>query len=89
MNSSNKWILIPVILLDRSADVAEDLYSTYIGSDFVWEGERACKLMAEYMGEEGNVVELQGTVELTLLGVFAGEGGFVFMVRAESGPLAG
>jgi simple sugar transport system substrate-binding protein len=53
---------IPVVLVDRKADVSDDLYATFIGSDFVWEGERACKLLAEFMGGEGNVVELQGTV---------------------------
>lgn len=53
---------IPVVLVDRKADVPEDLYATFIGSDFVWEGERACKLLAGFMGEAGNVVELQGTV---------------------------
>ena len=34
-------------------------------------------------------VELAGSVELTLLGVFGDDGGFEFVVRAESGPLAG
>lgn len=53
---------IPVVLVDRGADVPDDLYATFIGSDFIWEGERACNLMAEFMGEEGNIVELQGTV---------------------------
>jgi len=53
---------IPVVLVDRKADVPEDLYATFIGSDFVWEGERACGLMAEFLEEKGNIVELQGTV---------------------------
>lgn len=53
---------IPLILVDRRADVPDDLYATFIGSDFVWEGERACNLLAGFMGEEGKVVELQGTV---------------------------
>lgn len=53
---------IPLILVDRRADVPDDLYDTFIGSDFVWEGERACNLLAGFMGEEGKVVELQGTV---------------------------
>jgi len=53
---------IPVILVDRGADVSEDLYTTFIGSDFVWEGERACDIMADFLEKKGNVVELQGTV---------------------------
>ncbi|MEA3337207.1 MAG: ABC transporter substrate-binding protein [Chloroflexota bacterium] len=53
---------IPVVLVDREADVADDLYATFIGSDFVWEGERACDIMANFLEEKGNVVELQGTV---------------------------
>ena len=53
---------IPIILVDRGADVSEDLYATFIGSDFVLEGENACKEMAELLGGEGNIVELEGTV---------------------------
>ena len=38
---------IPVILVDRRADVPEDLYVTYLGSDFVEEGRKAGRVMAE------------------------------------------
>jgi ABC-type sugar transport system substrate-binding protein len=53
---------IPIILVDRGADVPDDLYTTFIGSDFVLEGENACKEMANLLGEKGKIIELQGTV---------------------------
>jgi simple sugar transport system substrate-binding protein len=53
---------IPIILVDRGADVSEDLYTSFIGSDFVLEGENACLEMANLLGEEGSIIELQGTV---------------------------
>lgn len=53
---------IPIVLLDRTADVSEDLYATFIGSDFVEEGKMAAQQMAELIGEEGKIVELEGTV---------------------------
>lgn len=53
---------IPIILVDRRADVAEDLYASYLGSDFVEEGRNAAKVMVELLGGEGNIVELVGTV---------------------------
>ena len=52
---------IPVILLDRRADVPEDLYATHIGSDFVEEGRRAAQVMADLLEGKGNIVELAGT----------------------------
>ena len=55
---------IPIILLDRRADVDESLFSTFIGSDFVLQGENAAKFMIDHFGgdKEVNIVELQGTV---------------------------
>lgn len=53
---------IPVVLLDRRADVSEDLYTTFIGSDFIEEGKMAAQEMAKLIGEEGKIVELEGTV---------------------------
>jgi hypothetical protein len=53
---------IPLILVDRRAAVPEDLYVTYLGSDFVEEGRRAGKAMADIIGGEGKIVELVGTV---------------------------
>lgn len=56
---------IPVILTDRAVDSADtSLYQTFLGSDFVKEGQEAGKwLVKEYEGtsEPVNVVELQGT----------------------------
>lgn len=59
---------IPVIIVDRAVDVSnEDLFTAYVGSDFVEEGERAGKWLEEYLKEEGkedevNIVTLQGTI---------------------------
>lgn len=51
---------IPIILLDRQADVPEDLYVTYLGSDFEEEGRKAARKMIELTGGKANIVELQG-----------------------------
>lgn len=53
---------IPIILVDRRADVPEDLYTTYLGSDFVEEGRNAARVMVDLLGGEGDIVELVGTV---------------------------
>lgn len=53
---------IPIILLDRTAEVDESLYATFIGSDFIEEGKAAATEMAKLVGEDGKVVELEGTV---------------------------
>ncbi|WP_336921697.1 substrate-binding domain-containing protein [Aquipuribacter sp. SD81] len=54
---------IPVVLTDRAVDTQnEDLYVSFIGSDFVEEGRRAGQWVSEELGTEPiNVVELQGT----------------------------
>ncbi|GHF98034.1 ABC transporter substrate-binding protein [Streptomyces hydrogenans] len=56
---------IPVILTDRAVDSQDtSLYQTFLGSDFVKEGQEAGKwLVKEYEGTSDpvNVVELQGT----------------------------
>lgn len=56
---------IPVILTDRAVDSKDtSLYVTFIGSDFVEEGRRAGKWLADkFKDEQGdvNIVELQGT----------------------------
>ncbi|SDS85931.1 monosaccharide ABC transporter substrate-binding protein, CUT2 family [Paraoerskovia marina] len=54
---------IPVILTDRAVDSDDDsLYESFIGSDFVLEGETAGEWAVEqYDGEGYQVVELQGT----------------------------
>jgi len=53
---------IPVVLVDRQAAVPDDLYATFIGSDFVLEGKNSTIEMAKLMNEEGNIVQLEGTV---------------------------
>lgn len=59
---------IPVILMDRSVDVAdESLYATWVGSDFTEEGRKAGEWLAEYLrgkkfnDQDVNIVVLQGT----------------------------
>ena len=53
---------IPVIFLDREADVDDSLYATFIGSDFVFEGQNAAVEMATLLNGKGKIVELEGTV---------------------------
>jgi simple sugar transport system substrate-binding protein len=62
---------IPVILVDRTIDQRpnSDLFTAFIGSDFILEGQRAGEWLVKYMNQIGrgsknpiNVVELQGTV---------------------------
>lgn len=54
---------IPIVLVDRRADVPEDLYVTYIGSDFFEEGKNAARVMAGLLAGKGKIVELEGTVD--------------------------
>ena len=53
---------IPIILVDRRAAVSEDLYVTYLGSDFLEEGRNAARVMAELVNGRANIVELVGTI---------------------------
>ncbi|MGG4341084.1 ABC transporter substrate-binding protein [Paenibacillus lautus] len=56
---------IPVFLLDRSITAGhEDLYTSFIGSDFVLEGQNAAKWMLDELGADTqvNIVQLEGTV---------------------------
>ena len=55
---------IPVILTDRAIDSKEtDLYKTFLGSDFIAEGEKAGKWVNDAFAsaDSVNIVELQGT----------------------------
>ena len=63
---------IPVILSDRSVRVEDDsLYTSWIGSDFCRQGERAGIWLRDYLEEKGraeepiNLVTLQGTLDST------------------------
>jgi len=56
---------IPVILLDRNVDqslakAGED-YVTFIGSDFVQEGQRAAEWLVKNAGGRSIIIELEGT----------------------------
>ncbi|MHC1771381.1 MAG: ABC transporter substrate-binding protein [Flexilinea sp.] len=60
---------IPVILSDRMVDVEDDsLYVSWVGGNFVKEGENAIDWLNKYLEKEGrseeeiNIVELQGTL---------------------------
>lgn len=53
---------IPIILVDRRADVPEDMYVSYLGSDFLEEGRKAARIMAELTGGKASIVELFGTI---------------------------
>jgi simple sugar transport system substrate-binding protein len=52
---------IPIILVDRRADVSPNLYVTLMGSDFLEEGRKAARIMATLTDGKANIVELQGT----------------------------
>lgn len=61
---------VPVILMDRMIDAADDtLYTAYIGADFLAEGRRAGEYLvkkADAMGAEHlNIVEITGTEDST------------------------
>ncbi len=53
---------IPIILVDRRANVPDDLYVTLLGSDFLEEGRNSARVMAEIMNGKANIVELVGTI---------------------------
>ena len=53
---------IPVILVDRRAYVSDDLYTTYVGSDFMEEGRNAARVMVGLLAGRGKIVELVGTI---------------------------
>jgi galactofuranose transport system substrate-binding protein len=54
---------IPIILVDRRAAVPEDLYVSYLGSDFLEEGRNAARQMVRLMNGKANIVELMGTTD--------------------------
>ena len=53
---------IPIILVDRRAAVPEDLYVSYLGSDFLEEGRNAARIMADLVDGKAKIVELVGTI---------------------------
>jgi ABC-type sugar transport system substrate-binding protein len=55
---------IPVVLTDRSVDSKDDsLYESFLGSDFILEGEKAGEWVVNEFADQDkvNIVELQGT----------------------------
>jgi ABC-type sugar transport system substrate-binding protein len=54
---------IPIILVDRFADVPQDQYVTYLGSDFLEEGRKAARVMVNLTNGNANIVELVGTID--------------------------
>lgn len=52
---------IPIILVDRRANVPEDLYAVRLGSDFTEEGRNAARVMVDLLHGKGNIVEIRGT----------------------------
>ena len=53
---------IPIIMVDRRANVPESLYATYLGSDFLEEGRNAARVLAKLVQGEAKIVELEGTL---------------------------
>src|SRR5215213_1976637 len=54
---------IPIILVDRRAAVPENLYVSYLGSDFLEEGRNAARIMADLTGGQARIVELVVTID--------------------------
>jgi simple sugar transport system substrate-binding protein len=54
---------IPIILVDRRAAIPEDLYISYLGSDFLEEGRRAARILADMVDGKAKIVELVGTID--------------------------
>ena len=58
---------IPLIVMDREADVSSALYTCWVGSDFVEEGVKAGEWLEDYLAgtrfnqDDVNIVVLQGT----------------------------
>lgn len=52
---------IPVFVSDRRPSVPEDMYVTFIGSDFIKEGEMAAEWLAKKMNGKAVIAELTGT----------------------------
>ncbi len=52
---------IPVVIMDRKLRVeSDDLYATFIGSDFLGEGRMAAEWLVQHAGSRTKIVELQG-----------------------------
>lgn len=57
---------VPVILIDREAKgVPGEDFITFIGADFIWEGEQAAKWLVEKTNGKANIVEISATTNST------------------------
>lgn len=58
---------IPVMLSDRKANVSEDLYTTFIGADFMEQGKRCAGWMLDNVSNQAcvNILEIQGAQDAT------------------------
>ena len=52
---------IPVFVSDRRPDVPEDLYVTFLGADFIKEGQMAAEWLIKKTGGKAVIAELTGT----------------------------
>lgn len=52
---------IPLIIFDRKLDVPETDFAAFIGSDNIEMGRVAARFVIEKIGEEGKVIQLEGT----------------------------
>ncbi len=52
---------IPVFVSDRRPDVPEDMYVTFIGSDFLLEGQKTAEWLVKKTGGKAVIAELEGT----------------------------
>ena len=54
---------IPVLIVDRSVDSSDDLYTTALGCDMVKEGETAGNILAEVLdGKDAKILVIEGSV---------------------------
>lgn len=57
---------VPVILVDREAKgVPGKDYITFIGADFIWEGEQAAQWLVKRTNGNANIVEISATTDST------------------------
>ncbi|MEH7886659.1 ABC transporter substrate-binding protein [Bacillus sp. JJ1609] len=57
---------VPVILIDREAKgIPGEDFITFIGANFIWEGEQAAKWLVEKMNGKANIVEISATTNST------------------------
>lgn len=53
---------IPVVIVDRKANVDNTMFNAFVGSNFYEEGKKAAIEMGLLLSGKGNICELQGTI---------------------------